>query len=272
MSDVLDDVQGAFDDVFNDITGAGLLAAVLIALLAWPVVLFVGWAVRTVLGLVPGVSDGIVRLVQRVLQALVAVVAIALCLAALDLGPGVITFVVIVIGVVVGVSAQSLLQNAAASMAMPYFVGDEIDSHDYTGKVWDITYRHTVIETRDHRKVYIPNVDVMAQPIVMYTAFDQRRSEIEVGVRYSTSVGDVITLLVDTIGRVEGVHTEPAPYARVSGFGDGMYRLLLRWWHDPDIATTNRVKGEVYAAVKTALDDAGIPIPPPIGVFLSELP
>ena len=71
---------------------------------------------------------------------------------------------------------------------------------------------------------------------------------------------------------VDGVHGEPAPYARVSGFGDGMYRLTLRWWHDPDIATTNRVKGDVYAAVKSALDDAGMPIPPPIGVFLSEAP
>ena len=267
-----DDVRTLIDGAFVSVSGWGVLAALLILLASWPIVLGVGWLVRTVLGRFPAIRVGVVRIVERVAQFVVVIGAIAAATAALDVGAGVVTVIVLVVAVIGGYVVGAVVQGIAASMSLPYLVGDQIETHDYEGTVTEITLRQTVIETLDRRKIYVPNVDIMSTPIVVYSAYRQRRSSVEIGITYLTDLERVSQLLVAALETVDGVHEDPAPYALPTGFADGTYLLKLRWWHDPDIAAAERCMGSVISTVKHTLDDEGIPIPPPAAIFISEMP
>lgn len=267
-----DDLRSLIDDAFAEITGWGVIVAFLILLASWPLVRGLGWLVGSVLGRIPGIQVGIVRSAQRLAQFVVVVVAIALAIAVLDIGAGAVAVIVLVVVVIGGYIVAAVVQGLAAATALPYVVGDQIGTHDFEGTVADITLRQTLIETLDHRKVYVPNVEIMATPIVVYSAYRQRRSSIEIGITYLTDLERVSELAVAAMKTVDGVHSDPPPYTLPTGFADGTYVLMLRWWHDPDIAAAERCLGSVIAAVKEALDDEGIPIPPPAAIFLSELP
>ena len=272
MTDVLDELGRILDEAWWNSTWWEIAAALLVLIVSWPAAILIGRIVKMLLLRFPGVSDGRAMAGKRAVQLLVGLVGLAWSMSILDAGPGFI--LVVVGGVVVAVFAlaQPLVRNTFAGPALPFLAGDEIETHDYAGTVTDITYRHTVIRTLDRRTVYIPNSDVLAAPIVVYTKLPRRRSSLDVWISYQNDIGAVSQLLIDTVSAIEGVHSDPAPYVIPRGFEDGRCQLTLKWRHDPDLKTEEILTGSVVTAVKSALDSAAVAIPPPVGVFLSEVP
>jgi small-conductance mechanosensitive channel len=65
-----------------------------------------------------------------------------------------------------------------------HLAAGEIETNDYTGEVIEINARSTVIKTTDWTRIHIPNTDVLHNPITVFTAFERRRSAIELEIEY----------------------------------------------------------------------------------------
>lgn len=171
------------------------------------------------------------------------------------------------LGLALAFAFQEVLENFIAGIFLsarrPFRQGDEISTAGHEGYVEDISLRELTMRTFDGERVFIPNSAVWQNPIVNHTAEPIRRTTLGVGVAYDSSLRQVGDLLVETLGRVDGVQADPAPQAYAHEFGDSSINFALRFWHEAGIADEWRVRDEVTKAVHEALNDAGVEIPFP---------
>jgi small conductance mechanosensitive channel len=170
-------------------------------------------------------------------------------------------------GIALAFAAQDILQNLIAGVLLqvrhPFRVRDQIGSGDFEGTVEDINLRTVELTTYDGLTVYLPNAEVLKNPIVNYTRTPTSRTELTVGVAYDTDLSHAQQVLIDACRDAEGVQSKPPPEAWVLEFGESSIDIVLRYWHAADIASRWRVRSNVAVSVKRALDAAGITIPFP---------
>ena len=173
--------------------------------------------------------------------------------------------------VAIGFAFKDILQNMLAGVLIllrqPFEVGDQIVSQGQEGTVEKIETRATFIKTYDGRRVVIPNSDIYTDAVVVNTAFDKRRSQLDVGVGCSEDWDAVEEKLREAV-QVEGVLDDPAPEVIPVELGDSANVVRLRWWTQPDRASVIHTKGRVIRSVYSTLDDAGIDQPYPTQVVL----
>ena len=216
---------------------------------------------------VPGTPDYVPELVGRAVRWLVMLVAVAWAVSLFGVEIGWFALVVASVVIILVLMVRPLVESLAAGLLLqsrPSFtIGDQIETNGYRGEVLSITARSTVLRTRDGKRIHIPNQDVLNSSLDVYTAFDRRRSSVDLGIDYAVDPDHASRILQEAVAGVEGVRDDPAPVALVRGFGDGFTILQLRWWHDPDISSQTHTLDRVLRATKRALDDAGIDMPAP---------
>lgn len=111
--------------------------------------------------------------------------------------------------------------------------------------------------------MYLPNAEVLKNPIVNYTRTPYSRTELTVGVAYDTDLEVAQQALLRACGSTTEVRHEPPPEAWALEFGESSINFTVRYWHPADIASRWRVRSAVAMSIKRALDDAGITIPFP---------
>lgn len=170
-------------------------------------------------------------------------------------------------GIAVALAAQTMLADLIAAVLLqirrPFRRGDQIRSNDQDGRVEEINFRTVILRSFDGQRVYLPASKVLNAPIVNYTQLGRRRTKLEIGLAYDCDLEAATSLLLETLGGLDGVHRRPAPEVVVTDFGESSITVELLYWHEPDNATTRRVRSAVAMAAKRALDDAGIDIPFP---------
>jgi small conductance mechanosensitive channel len=170
-----------------------------------------------------------------------------------------------IVGIAAGFAFQDILSNLLAGILLllrqPFAGGDQIEVTGIRGTVDRITIRETRIRTFDGRMVYVPNATVYTNAIEVQTAEESVRTSLVVGVGYDTDLGPAREVALATLGRVEGVRTEPAPEAFYTTFGGSAIDLDLRYWTGSRQAEIRAVLDRVVEAVKDAFDEAGIDIP-----------
>src|SRR6266567_5918861 len=139
--------------------------------------------------------------------------------------------------VAIGFAFQNILQNFLAGLLLlwtePFRVGDQIRLDDFEGTVEDIQTRATTTKTYDGRRVVIPNAELFTHSVTVNTAFGIRRWEYEFSVNAPDGLTKLKSLLADTVTKVEGVLSTPAPEALVTDIADpssGIIKLRLTWW------------------------------------------
>ena len=170
-------------------------------------------------------------------------------------------------GIALAFAAQDILQNLVAGVLLqvrrPFRIGDQIGSGDYEGVVDDINLRTVELTTYDGLTVYLPNAEVLKNPIVNYTRTPHSRTELTVGVAYDTDLERARQVLMSACRAAPEVQEAPAPEAWVHAFGESSIDIAVRYWHAADIASRWRVRSAVAVSVKRELDAAGITIPFP---------
>lgn len=173
-----------------------------------------------------------------------------------------------VFSIALGFAFQDILSNLLAGLLLiirqPFQQGDQIEVNGYTGTVEGITIRETTLETFDGRRVIVPNADVYQSAIQVLTAFDKRRTSIEIGVGYDDDLGVAQDVILDACRNVDGVLSDPEPQAYLNGLGDNAVVFDLRYWTDPHQAEVRRIEHLVFRAVKDRLDDEGLDMPFPV--------
>jgi len=249
----------------EDVTTGAVLQATIVFLVA--VVLAVVLR-RTLVRLVDREADRhLGRIVGRFLSVVVVAVGVVYALDVVGVSIGPLVGALGVGGIALAFAAQDILQNLVAGVLLqirrPFRVTDQIGSGDYEGIVEDVNLRAVELTTYDGLTVYLPNAEVLRNPIVNYTRTPWSRTELTVGLAYDTDLERARAVLLDACRRAEGVQEAPPVEAWVHRFGESSIDIAVRYWHAADIASRWRVRSAVAIAVKGALDEAGMTIPFP---------
>ncbi len=173
-----------------------------------------------------------------------------------------------IFSIALGFAFQDILSNLLAGLLLiirqPFEQGDQIEVNGFTGTVEGITIRETTMKTFDGQRVIVPNADVYQSAIQVLTAFDRRRTSLEIGVGYEDDLDQAEAAILAACASVDDVLDEPEPQAYLIGLGDNSVLFDLRYWTDPHQADVRRVEHHVFKAVKNRLDAEGIDMPFPI--------
>ncbi len=199
---------------------------------------------------------------------LYAVLMVSVILASLDtLGVNITSLLAIVgaAGLAVGLALKDSLGNFAAGVMLiifrPFTKGDFVEAAGTSGKVDEVRIFNTVLTTPDNKQITIPNALITADAITNYSALDQRRVDLVIGVGYD----DDLKLARDVITRVVTSHDkvlkEPAFNIFVTELADSSVNFNVRPWCKT--ADYWDVYGDLLESIKVELDEAGLNIPYP---------
>ena len=146
-------------------------------------------------------------------------------------------------GVAVGMALSGNLQNLAGGIVVllfrPFKVGDYIEAQGVGGTVQEIQIFHTILNTPDNKKIYLPNGSLSSGNIVNYSKEPTRRVDFTICIDYGESIDKVREVLKEIITNDQRVLTAPQPVIALNALADSSVNIALRVW----------VKSEDYWAV-----------------------
>ncbi len=167
--------------------------------------------------------------------------------------------------VAVGFAFQDILENTLSGVLLlfrqPFESGDQIQVLEQRGTVEAISIRETRIKTFDGQLVLIPNRDVYKNVIRVQTHYELRRLSFVVGVAYENDAREACGVIGDSLGRVDGISTDPVPEALVRELGVSTVDIEARFWTEPAQHDSLLVMDEAIKSVKEALEAAEIEMP-----------
>lgn len=185
--------------------------------------------------------------------------------AGLDLGSIVATSAMIT--AVVAFSMQDTLGNILGGLALQMDnsvgIGDWIKIDDVVGRVVDIRWRSTLVETRNWETVVVPNSQLMKNKFVVLGRRTDKpvqwRRWVWFNVSLNTTPTKVVTAVEDAIlqAEINNVAKSPAPSCVLMEIDKGCARYALRYWLT-DLAIDDPTDAAVRWHVYTALERVGI--------------
>ena len=156
-------------------------------------------------------------------------------------------------------SLQDALSNVIGGFTLlsnhPFRSGDYVEIAGQGGTVQTIDITYTKLTTADNKTISIPNSAVVASQIVNYSTSGTRRVEVTVSASYDSPIADVKAALLEA-AKVDGVLSDPAPFAAVAGYGDSAINYTLRVWANADDYWN--VFFTINENVKAEFDKAGV--------------
>ena len=170
-----------------------------------------------------------------------------------------------VITAVLAFSMQDTLGNILGGLALQLDnsveIGDWIKVDDVIGKVVDIRWRHTAVETRNWETVIVPNSQLMKTKFSVLGRHEedpvQWRRWIWFNVAYQVPPARVIDTVQSAVREalIHNVASQPAPNCVLMEFDVSYGRYALRYWLTDlqnDDSTDSEVRDHVYAALQRA--------------------
>ncbi|MDT8340349.1 MAG: mechanosensitive ion channel [Longimicrobiales bacterium] len=168
-------------------------------------------------------------------------------------------------GLAIALAFQGTLSNFSSGVMLltfrPFKLGDFVDAAGVAGTVKEIGVFTTTLATPDNVRIIVPNSAVAGATIKNFSANEERRVDLVVGVSYD----DDLNVAMDVIHRVLAadarVLAEPAPVVAVNEMGASSMDFVVRpWVKSPDYWA---VKWDLTKALKEELEAAGCSIPYP---------
>ncbi len=215
------------------------------------------------LSIAPGAASAASRLIYYAL--VTGGILFALAASGVELSN--LTLLISALGVGIGFGLQGIVNNFVSGLVLaferPFQVGDIIAVGEFTGRVRQIGLRASRVRTFEGAEVIVPNAQLIAGEVINWTLSDRmRRVELKVSVAYGSDTTKVRELLCKVAEENEQVAKTPAPKALFLGFGDSDMRFALRIWI-AEAGDWPEISSDIYEAVNTALNAAGIEIPFP---------
>lgn len=174
-----------------------------------------------------------------------------------------------ILGLALGFAFQDIAANFVSGIILafrtPFTIGDIIKVNDIMGTAMATNLRTTIVKTFTGQEVFIPNKDVLQNPIFNYTVIGKRRIDISVGISYGDDLDKVQSITLETIKKVDGVIDLDNTVFDYEEFGGSSINFNIRFWISyPGEPGYFKVKTDVIKAIKKAFDENDIMIPFPI--------
>lgn len=185
-----------------------------------------------------------------------------------------------VLTAVIGLSLQDTLGNILSGLALQtddsVHVGDWIKIGDVSGRVVEIRWRYTAIETRNWETVIFPNSQLVKGQVMVLGRRQgqpvQWRRWVWFNVDYRFPPSDVIAAVTDALRSApfDNVAAEPPPNCILMDFHESYGRYAVRYWLT-DLAADDPTDSAVRTRVYFALKRADLPLSVPAhAIFMTE--
>jgi small conductance mechanosensitive channel len=269
----------------NTLLGAASLATVM-GILAWVACMITTRLVKRaewVMGrLKRRIDETIVLYILRI-KNLIIILAAALFYASLVPGLRALVGTMMagagITAIVVGFAAKSTIANLISGISLaiyrPIRIGDRVDIDGEYSTVEDITLRHTIVRTWEHKRLIIPNEKLDSMIITNYSLIDPRIiCRVEMGVSYDTDIDLARRLILEEADRCPyRLKNADEPWVRIISHGDFSIGIRFYMWV-PDMDAAWQAKFWILEHVKKRFDREGVEIPFPYRtlVYKKDLP
>ncbi len=183
---------------------------------------------------------------------------------------------------VIGFALQDTLGNIIGGLAMQLDntigVGDWIEFEGHTGRVAEMRWRYTALETRSWETILIPNASLMDGRVSILGRRTnmprQWRREIEFHVDFFHAPTTVIQIVNEALqtSQIPNVAADPQPHALLKNLDESFGNYAVRYWLT-DIACQDPVESDIRIRIYFALKRHRVRLAVPTGhVFLTDAP
>lgn len=169
--------------------------------------------------------------------------------------------------VAIGFAFKDIFENFLAGIIIllrrEMRIGDHIECQGLEGQVEKILVRESHIRQTDGQLVIVPNSILFKQPLTIRTDLDIRRTTIICGVAYGEDVDNAREVIFKAVQSCSTVKNSEPVEIFAQEFAESAINFEVTWWTDSTPLDVRKSRNEVVAAVKRALDQAGIEIPFP---------
>jgi len=159
-------------------------------------------------------------------------------------------------GLAVGLAMQGNLSNFASGVMIlafkPYQIGDSVVIGGYTGVVTEILIFHTVLRTKENKRVIIPNNSITSAPITNISGNGALRVELNFKVPIEKDITTVKNLILDVCAQNKKIHTSPPPRVSLNSEDWGTTVYTVKAWCAP--GDTGDVEDYLNEEVKQRLN------------------
>ncbi|MCC6337916.1 MAG: mechanosensitive ion channel family protein [Myxococcales bacterium] len=172
-----------------------------------------------------------------------------------------------VLSLVLGLALQDTLGNLFAGLSLqlerPFQVGDYIRVGEHEGRVAQVSWRSTRIETSRAEAISLPNNVIAKEHLINYSSGGQPVAiEVTIGASYAAAPNFVKAEILETLRGAPLVLNDPPPAVAVSAFGDSAVTYLVRFYVK-DYSAALRARDQVLSQVWYRFGRDGIEIPFP---------
>jgi len=172
----------------------------------------------------------------------------------------------------IGLALQGTLGNVASGIILalmrPFRIDDFVEVNGQEGKVVNLDLLFTEIETLDDRRIFVPNGQVLTNPIVNFTTMGRRRCIIVFGIGYDDDIDKAIAVLREVMSDDPRTLQDPPLWFGADNLGEYSVDISARAWIAVDDYLQYRA--DMIHRVKEAFDAEGIDIPYPHAVEMSK--
>jgi len=207
---------------------------------------------------------------SRVVKIAIVIIALLFALQILGLA-GIATGLITgasVSAIVIGFAFKDIGENFLAGIMLafnrPFRVGDTVELDGYTGTVVALNLRNSRIKTFDGKDIFIPNADVIKNPVVNYTMDGFLRYDFTIGLDYGADINKAMKVIMETMQQINGILQEEKKISiSVSNLGTSTLDLTIYYWLDTFDASISSgvVKTQAVQQTLDALTAAGFYLP-----------
>lgn len=210
--------------------GMRLIAALLILIVGFILIGYLAKKVRKSPKMDPLLAKFAASFINFGGKSIVVITAIAV------MGVEMTSFVAIIAsaGVAIGLALQGGLSNIAGGILLivfkPFKIGDYIFVGGEEGTVTDMNLFYTILKKPNNVTISLPNGIVSNSSLQNLSVEAVRRLDFTISTSRDTDVARVKKLLLAVASSHELVLTDPAPFCRLSQFGENGIDFTLRVW------------------------------------------
>lgn len=172
-----------------------------------------------------------------------------------------------VLGIGIGFGLQNMASNFVSGIVIlfekPIKKEDLIEVDGILGRVHEISFRSTIIRTRDNITIIVPNSKIIAENVTNWSHGEKiTRIHIPIGVSYSSDLQLAKNIILDIAKVHKSITSRPPPKVLLDSFGDNAVNLILNIWTvfpEQDKYIISEILFEVFGQ----FGKAGIQIPFP---------
>lgn len=170
--------------------------------------------------------------------------------------------IIAIIGFAIRNVLADVLSGIALGLEAPFRIGDWIEIEGrIRGRVIEIGWRTTRLQTRNDTYMILPNSEISRQRLTNYSApRKQYRASLEIVLGHDIPIGQGKEMLAAAASSTEIILKSPKPDVRALSYDTEGVRYAVRYWV-PSFVDDTDCRDKMLVAVDAAIRERGLPPP-----------